>query len=51
MTTLSIPRPRLTITAFYRLDPDPTPDPAGLARWVARAQRPISCSVPASTGA
>jgi hypothetical protein len=36
---------------FFRLDPDPTPDPAGLARWVARAHRLISCSVPASTGA
>lgn len=42
MTTLSIPRPRLTITAFYRLSPRPTPDAAGFARWSARASRLLS---------
>ena len=39
MTTLSIPRPRLTVTAFWRLSPTTTPDPAGLYRWIARANR------------
>lgn len=29
----------VTVTAFWRLAPDPTPDPAGLARWIARAHR------------
>lgn len=42
MTTLSIPRPRLTVTAFWRLAPHPTPDAAGFARWSARAHRAIS---------
>ena len=42
MTTLSIPRPRLTVTAFYRLSPHPTPDAAGFARWSARASRAIA---------
>ena len=42
MTTLTIPRPRLTVTAFYRLEPDPTPDAAGFARRSARASRAIA---------
>lgn len=46
MTTLSIPRPRRTVTAFYRLEPDPTPDAAGFARWSARASRAIAGGSP-----
>jgi hypothetical protein len=37
MTALA--RPRLTVTAFWRLTPTPTPDVTGLARWIARAHR------------
>lgn len=36
--TLQAPTSR-TVTTFHVLDPHPTPDPAGLARWVARAHR------------
>lgn len=39
MTAIAIPRPRLTVTTFWRLTPHPTPDPAGLARWIAQAHR------------
>ena len=42
MTTIARRRPRLTVTAFYRLEPDPTPDAAGFARWSARASQAIS---------
>ena len=42
MTTIAIPRPRLTITAFFRLDPGPTPDAAGFSRWSARASQAIA---------
>lgn len=42
MTTLSITRPRLTITAFYRLAPHPTPDAAGFSRWSERASQAIA---------
>lgn len=31
--------PRRTVTAFWRLAPNLTPDAAGLARWIARAHR------------
>lgn len=37
--TIAATRPRRTVTAFWRLAPDPTPDPAGLARWIDRAHR------------
>ena len=38
--TLTLPAPTArSLTLFFRLTPHPTPDPAGLARWVARAQR------------
>jgi len=39
VTALAATRPRLTVTAFWRLAPTPTPDPAGLDRWIARAHR------------
>jgi hypothetical protein len=39
VTSLAATRPRRTVTAFWRLDPHPTPDPAGLDRWIARAHR------------
>lgn len=37
--TIAATRPRLTVTAFWRLSPQFTPDPAGLDRWIARAHR------------
>lgn len=39
VTSLVATRPRRTVTAFWRLAPDPTPDLAGLARWIDRAHR------------
>ena len=37
---MTIPAPTArTVTTFHLLDPNPTPDPAGLARWVTRAHR------------
>lgn len=39
VTSLVATRQRRTVTAFWRLDPHPTPDPAGLARWIDRAHR------------
>lgn len=39
VTSLAATRPRRTVTAFWRLDPHHTPDPAGLDRWIARAHR------------
>lgn len=39
MTAIAATRPRLTVTAFWRLSPTPTPDLAGLDRWIARAHR------------
>lgn len=39
MTLLAATRPRRTVTAFWRLTPHPTPDPAGLDRWIDRAHR------------
>ncbi len=37
--TLAATRPRRTVTAFWRLSPHPTPDAAGLDRWIARTHR------------
>jgi hypothetical protein len=39
VTSLAATGPRLTVTAFWRLAPHPTPDDAGLDRWIARAHR------------
>lgn len=39
MTALATTRRRLTVTSFWRLSPNPMPDPAGLDRWIARAHR------------
>lgn len=39
MIALATTRRRLTVTAFWRLSPTPTPDAAGLDRWIARAHR------------
>ena len=39
MTAIAATRPRLTVTAFWRLSPTTPPDPAGLYRWIARANR------------
>lgn len=37
--TFATLRPRRTVTTFWRLAPTPTPDAAGLARWIDRAHR------------